>query len=151
MTSTYPPSPQHLRAACVHADGQLARRVSVATLQVYLDDGLVYRNDDDGYRLSPETAQAKGVGPYFITGAGRRAILSDSQRAAVDSADENSALGPHVTWPTGAALARLNLVEYRDASGNTHPTDGDDGRTGPKYQPYLTPAGSTARTAPAQT
>lgn len=151
MTSAYPPAPQHLRTACVHPDGHLPGNVRAATLQVYLDDGLVYRNDGDGYRLSPETAQTKGVGSYFITGAGRRAVLSGSQRAAVDSADENGALRPHVAWPTAAALARLTLVEYRDASGNAHTAEGDDGRTGPEHRPYLTPAGVTAHTAPPQT
>ncbi len=49
MTGAYPPAPQHLRAACVHPDGRLPGKVRAATLQIYLDDGLVYRNDGDGY------------------------------------------------------------------------------------------------------
>ncbi|MFJ4003946.1 hypothetical protein ACIPWL_10860 [Streptomyces sp. NPDC090023] len=145
-TKAYPPAPKHLRTACSHPSGHLASHGSRATLQVYLDDGLVYRNDGDGYRLPPATAQAQGVGPYFITGAGRRAILNDSQLAAVDSADEDGALRD-VSWPTAAALARLTLVEYRDADGAPQPTDGDDGRTGPKHQPYLTLAGLDAARA----
>ncbi|CAM5424712.1 MULTISPECIES: hypothetical protein [Streptomyces] len=59
MISTYPPAPQHLRAACLHPDGHLIGNVSAATLQVYLDDDLVYRNDGDRYRLPPGTAQKK--------------------------------------------------------------------------------------------
>ncbi|WP_328373012.1 hypothetical protein OG800_49510 (plasmid) [Streptomyces sp. NBC_00445] len=148
----YPPAPQHLRAACAHPDGHLTGRVSRATLQTYLDDGLVYRSDGDGFRLPPDTAQDQGAGPYVITGAGRRAILNDSQRTAVDSADDSGALGPKIGWPTADALARLRLVEYRDAGGNTQPTDGDDGRTGPRHRPYLTPAGiDAARAAPLPT
>ncbi|WP_331736258.1 hypothetical protein OG605_39420 (plasmid) [Streptomyces xanthophaeus] len=139
----YPPAPRHLRAACVHPSGHLTSHGSRTTLQVYLDDGLVYRYDSDNYRLPPELAQAQGVGPYFITGAGRRAILNDSQLAAIDSADEGGALRA-VSWPTAAALARLTLVEYRDADGAPQPTDGDDGRTGPKHRPFLTPAGIDA-------
>ncbi|MEU6352169.1 hypothetical protein ABZ896_23020 [Streptomyces sp. NPDC047072] len=143
------PAPQHLRAACTHPSGHLTNRVSRATLQVYLDDGLVYRNDGDGFRLPPATAQDCGVGPYVITGAGRRAVLNESQRAALDSGDNTGLLGPKVAWPTAAALARLGLVEYRDADGAVQPTDGDDGRTGPRHRPYLTPAGiDAARAAP---
>lgn len=147
-TKAYPPAPKHLRAACAHPSGHLGSHGSRTTLQVYLDDGLVYRNDGDGYRLPPTTAQAQGVGPYFITGAGRRAILNDSQLAAVDSADEDGALRD-VSWPTAASLARLALVEYRDADGAPQPTDGDDGRTGPKHHPYLTAAGLDAARAAA--
>ncbi|MHC3392851.1 hypothetical protein ACLQ2E_25795 [Streptomyces lavendulocolor] len=143
---TYPPAPKHLRAACAHPQGHLTSHGSRATLQAYLDDGLVYRNDADGYRLPAETAQAHGVGPYVITGAGRRAILNESQLAAIDSADEDGALR-NVSWPTAAALARLALVEYRDATGTPQPTDGDDGRTGPKYRPFLTTAGVEAARA----
>ncbi|MFD4609955.1 hypothetical protein ACFWOT_18015 [Streptomyces sp. NPDC058440] len=144
MTSkAYPPAPKHLRAACAHPSGHLVSHGSRTTLQVYLDDGLVYRNDGDGYRLPPATATAQGVGPYVITGAGRRSILNDSQLAAVDSADEDGALRD-VSWPTAAALARLALVEYRDTDGTPQPTDGDDGRTGPKHRPYLTAAGLDA-------
>jgi hypothetical protein len=147
-----PPAPQHLRAACTHPDGHLTGRVSRATLQAYLDDGLVYRNDRDGFRLPPETAQDHDAGPYVITGPGRRAILNDSQRAAIDSADDSGALGPKVAWPTADALARLGLVEYRDAGGNTQRTDGDDGRSGPKHRPHLTPGGiDAARAAPTST
>ncbi|MER6203186.1 hypothetical protein ABT234_38180 [Streptomyces sp. NPDC001586] len=147
---SYPPAPQHLRAACAHPSGHLTSHGSRATLQVYLDDGLVYRNDGDDFRLPAELAQAQGVGPYFITGAGRRAILNDSQLAAVDSANEDGALRD-VSWPTAAALARLALVEYRDADGAPQPTDGDDGRTGPKHRPFLTPAGvDAARAAKSQ-
>ncbi|MGM9379055.1 hypothetical protein [Streptomyces longwoodensis] len=147
MTSNAcPPAPNHLRAACAHPSGHLASHGSRTTLQVYLDDGLVYRNDGDGYRLPPEKAQAQGVGPYVITGAGRRSILNDSQLAALDSADEDGALR-NVTWPTAASLARLALVEYRDADGVPQLTDGDDGRTGPKHRPYLTPAGLDAARA----
>ncbi|WP_331731690.1 hypothetical protein [Streptomyces sp. NBC_00073] len=142
----YPPAPRHLRAACVHPSGHLTSHGSRTTLQVYLGDGLVYRYDSDNYRLPPELAQAQGVGPYFITGAGRRAILNDSQLAAIDSADEYGALRD-VSWPTAAALARLTLVEYRDADGAPQPTDGDDGRIGPKHQPFLTPAGIDAARA----
>ncbi|MFC7983260.1 hypothetical protein [Streptomyces sp. NPDC057336] len=142
----YPPAPRHLRAACVHPSGHLTSHGSRTTLQVYLDDGLVYRNDADGYRLPAEVAQEQGVGPYVITGAGRRAILNDSQLAAIDSADEGSALR-EVSWPTAAALARLGLVEYRDADGVPQPTDGDDGRSGPKHRPFLTPAGVEAARA----
>ena len=138
---SYPPAAQHLRAACAHPEGHLTGRVSRATLQTYLDDGLVYRNDADGFRLPPATAQDEGAGPYVITGAGRRAILNDSQRAAVDSADDKGALGPKVAWPTADALVRLGLAEYRDTDGAVRPTDGDDGRTGPKHRAYLTPAG----------
>lgn len=146
----YPPAPKHLRAACVHPSGHLTSLGSRTTLQVYLDDGLVFRNDGDGYRLPAESAQAQGVGPYIITGAGRRAILNDSQLAAVDSTDADGALRG-VSWPTAAALARLGLVEYRDADGAPQPTDGDDGRTGPKHRPFLTPAGiDTARAAKPQ-
>ncbi|WP_327740586.1 hypothetical protein OG749_47000 (plasmid) [Streptomyces nojiriensis] len=142
----YPPAPKHLRAACAHFEGQLTSYGSRATLQVYLDDKLVYRNDGDNYRLPAELAQAQGVGPYLITGTGRRAILNDSQLAAIDSADADGALR-EVSWPTVAALARLTLVEYRDANGTTQPTDGDDGRTGPKHRPFLTPAGVDAARA----
>lgn len=145
----HPPAPQYLRAACAHPEGHLTGRVSRSTLQVYLDDGLVYRNDSDGFRLPPETALEEGTGPYVITGAGRRTILNDSQRAAADSADDNGALGPKVAWPTADALARLGLAEYRDASGTAQSADGDDGRTSPKHRPYLTPAGiDAARAAP---
>ncbi|MGJ3561393.1 hypothetical protein ACR6C2_36530 [Streptomyces sp. INA 01156] len=52
-------------------DGHLIGNVSAATLQVYLDDDLVYRNDGDRYRLPPGPPRRSGVGPYFITGAGR--------------------------------------------------------------------------------
>ncbi|MEU5137062.1 hypothetical protein [Streptomyces californicus] len=113
---------------------------------MYLNEGLVYRNDRDGYRLPPATAQVQGVGPYVITGAGRRAILNDSQLAAVDSADEARGLR-NVSWPTAASLGRLGLVEYRDANGVPQPTDGDDGHSGPKYRPFLTPAGIDAARA----
>ncbi|GAA1346222.1 hypothetical protein GCM10009647_090710 [Streptomyces sanglieri] len=143
----YPPAPKHLRAACAHPSGHLTSHGSRTTLQVYLNDGLVYRNDSDGYRLPPETAQEQGVGPYLITGAGRRSILNDTQQAALDSADADGALPPDVSWPTAVALARLVLVEYRDADGAPQPTDGDDGRTGPKHRPFLTPAGVDAARA----
>ncbi|MFE3558398.1 hypothetical protein ACFXKW_26580 [Streptomyces sp. NPDC059193] len=65
MTGTpYPPAPKHLRAACGHPDGHLTSFGSRATLQVYLDDHLVYRNDADSYRLPPATAQdGPGGGP----------------------------------------------------------------------------------------
>ncbi|RSS80627.1 hypothetical protein EF919_40545, partial [Streptomyces sp. WAC02707] len=129
-----PPAPKHLRAACAHPQGHLTSHGSRATLQAYLNDGLVYRNDADGYRLPAAVAQEQGVGPYVITGAGRRAILNGSQLAAIDSADKDGALRD-VSWPTAAALARLTLAEYRDATGVPQPTDGDDGRTGPKHQP----------------
>ncbi|MFE0774842.1 hypothetical protein [Streptomyces sp. NPDC058861] len=142
----YPPAPKHLRAACAHPQGHLTSHGNRATLQAYLNDGLVYRNDADGYRLPAETAQAQSVEPYVITGAGRRAILNGSQLAAIDSADKDGALRD-VSWPTAAALARLTLVEYRDATGVPQPTDGDDGRTGPKHQPFLTPAGIDAARA----
>lgn len=151
MTRAYPPAPQHLRAACVHPDGHLPGKVRAATLQIYLDDGLVYRNDRDGYRLSADTAQREGVGPYFITGPGRRAILSARQRHAVDSADESGALGQDVSRLTAAALAQLALVEYRDAGGNARPAEGDAGCTSSSLRPYLTRAGSTALTIPPQT
>ncbi|WP_435060158.1 hypothetical protein [Streptomyces sp. bgisy060] len=147
-TKAYPPAPKHLRAACAHPAGHLVSHGSQATLRVYLKDKLVYRNDGDDYRLPAELAQTQGVGPYFITGAGRRAILNDSQLAAVDSADEDGALRD-VSWPTATALARLTLVEYRDADGAAQPTDGDDGRTGPKHRPYLTAAGLDAARAAA--
>ena len=140
-----PPAPHHLRAASAHPEGRLPEGVRRPTLQAYLDQGLVYRNDADGYVLPAGIAQdAEGGGPYFITGAGRRAVLNDSQRAAVDSAGADGALGAKVGWPTAAALARLGLVEYRDDDGAVHPTDGDDGRSGPKYRPYLTHAGVDA-------
>lgn len=142
----YPPASKHLRAACVHPSWHLTSHGSRTTLQVYLDDGLVYRYDSDNYWLSPELAQEHGAGPCFITGAGRRAILNDSQLAAIDSADEDGALRD-VSWPTAAALTRLTLVEYRDADGAPQPTDGDDGHTGPKHRPYLTPAGIEAARA----
>ncbi|MFD6967149.1 hypothetical protein [Streptomyces sp. NPDC059949] len=151
MTGAYPPAPQHLRAACVHPDGHLPVKVSAATLRIYLGNGLVYRNDGDDYRLPPDTAQVKGVGPYFITGPGRRAILSDPQRNAVDSADESGALGQDVSRLTASALARLALVEYRDAGGNVPSADGDEGRTSPRLRPYLTATGSTALATPPQT
>ncbi|WP_424892353.1 hypothetical protein [Streptomyces sp. XH2] len=142
---TYPPAAHHLRAACVHPEGHLASRVSRTTLQVYLDDGLAYRNDADGYVLPADIAQADTGGqPYIITGAGRRAILTDSQRAAIDSADDSGALGPRTAWPTVDALVRLRLVEYRDTGGAVQPNDGDDGRTGPKHRPWLTRAGIEA-------
>lgn len=115
-SKAYPPAPKHLRAACAHPSGHLTSHGSRTTLQVYLDDGLVYRNDADGYRLPAGLTQAQGAGPYVITGAGRRSILNDSQLAAIDSADEDGALRD-VSWPTAAALARLALVEYRDADG----------------------------------
>ncbi|MFI5986814.1 hypothetical protein ACIBEA_38880 [Streptomyces sp. NPDC051555] len=153
MTSApYPPAPKHLRAACGHPDGHLTSVGSRATLQVYLDDHLVYRDDADGYRLAPAAAQDDpGGGPYIITGAGRRALLNSSQCAAIDSANEDGALGPEVGWPTAVALARLGLVEYRDTGGGVQPNDGDDGHTGPKYRPWLTRAGVAAvRAAPPQ-
>lgn len=140
----YPPAPHHLRSASAHPEGHLTARVSRATLQTYLDDGLVYRNDSDGYRLPPEAAQDEGAGPYVITGAGRRAILNDSQRAAIDSADDRGSVPSKVAWPTADALVRLRLAEYRDAHGVAQPTDGDDGRTGPKHRLWLTPAGIAA-------
>lgn len=118
--NAYPPAPKHLRAACAHPSGHLTSHLRLTTLRVYLDDGLVYRYDGDDYRLPTESAQAQGVGPYVITGAGRRAILNGSQLAAVDSADEDGALR-EVTWPTAAALVRLTLVEYRDADGVPQP------------------------------
>jgi hypothetical protein len=145
VSGTYPPAPQHLRAACADRHGHLTSRPSRTTLQIYLDDGLVYRADADGYRLPQDLAQGdKGGGPYIITGAGRRAILNASQCAALDTADGDGALSPKVGWPTIAALARLGLVEYRDAGGRVHPTDGDDGRTGPSHRPFLTEAGTAA-------
>ncbi|MFF9458743.1 hypothetical protein [Streptomyces flaveolus] len=145
-SNAYPPAPKHLRAACAHPSGHLTSHGSCTTLQVYLDDGLVYRNDADGYRLPAGLAQVQGAGPYVLAGAGRRSILNGSQLAAIDSADEDGALRD-VSWPTAAALARLALVEYRDAGGAPQPTDGDDGRTGPKHRPYLTPAGLEAARA----
>ncbi|WDN56198.1 hypothetical protein [Streptomyces clavuligerus] len=142
----YPPAPRHLRAACAHPSGHLVSNGSRTTLQAYLDDGLVYRNDGDGFRLPPATAQAQGVGPYIITGAGRRSILNDVQLAAVDSVGEDGGLR-ETSWPTAAALARLGLVEYRDAVGTPRATDGDDGVTGPKHRPFLTAAGVDAARA----
>ncbi|MGW1163684.1 hypothetical protein ACWD48_37000 [Streptomyces sp. NPDC002519] len=144
----HPPASHHLRSASAHPEGHLPERVSRATLQTYLDDGLLYRNDADGFRLPPEAAVDGGAGPYVITGAGRRAILNDSQRAAIDSADDSGFLPSKVAWPTADALVRLRLAEYRDAQGLAQPTDGDDGRTGPKHRLWLTPAGiEAARTA----
>ncbi|MFF4531510.1 hypothetical protein ACFY1P_19850 [Streptomyces sp. NPDC001407] len=144
----YPPAAHHLRAACAHPKGHVPTRVSRTTLQVYLDDGLVYRNDADGFVLPADIAQSDTGGqPYIITGAGRRALLPDSQRAAIDSADDRGALGPKTAWPTADALVRLRLAEYRDSAGAVRPTDGDDGRTGPKHRPWLTRAGIEAARA----
>ncbi|WP_055531332.1 hypothetical protein [Streptomyces graminilatus] len=116
-----PPAPHHLRAASAHPEGRLPEGVRRPTLQAYLDQGLVYRNDADGYVLPASTAQDdEGGGPYLITGAGRRAVLNDSQRA----------------------------IGAGGVDGAVHPTDGDDGRSGPKYRPYLTHAGIDARAVP---
>ncbi|MDI3409289.1 hypothetical protein [Streptomyces cavernicola] len=82
-------------------------------------------------------------GPTFlsINSRGRRALLTDAGHTALRSVGPDGRLPKGTAWPTANALHRDGLVEYRDANGTVHPTDGDDGVRGPLYAPYATELG----------
>ncbi|WP_372412789.1 hypothetical protein [Streptomyces luteireticuli] len=123
--------------------------MSKKTLKSLLDAGLIYREDEDGFRQSSEEALLKkGPSPFFITPAGRRAVLSAPQLQAVVLADPDGRLADSVPWPTCRSLAALRLVEYRDESGTGQSDDGDNGRQGARDSAFLTPAGMRVAALP---
>ncbi|WP_086822440.1 hypothetical protein [Streptomyces sp. NRRL B-24572] len=82
-------------------------------------------------------------GPTFlsINSRGRAALLTEAGRTALREAGPDGRLPEGTAWPTARTLHRDGLVEYRDANGTVHPTDGDDGVRGPLYAPYVTELG----------
>ncbi|MFI1201694.1 hypothetical protein ACH4VR_19945 [Streptomyces sp. NPDC020883] len=82
-------------------------------------------------------------GPTFlaINSRGRRALLTDAGNTALRGAGSDGRLPEGTPWPTMHTLHRDGLVEYRDANGTVHPTDGDGGVRGPRYAPYVTELG----------
>ncbi|MFE0058740.1 hypothetical protein [Streptomyces sp. NPDC059003] len=82
-------------------------------------------------------------GPTFlvINSRGRRALLTDAGATALRGAGPDGRQPQNTPWPTANTLHRDGLVEYRDADGAVHPTDGDDGVHGPLHAPYTTELG----------
>lgn len=82
-------------------------------------------------------------GPTFlsINSNGRRALLTDAAHAALHGAGPDGRLPEGTPWPTANTLYRDGLVEFRDADGDTHPNDGDDGVHGPRHFAHRTELG----------
>ncbi|MFH8465968.1 hypothetical protein [Streptomyces sp. NPDC017991] len=82
-------------------------------------------------------------GPTFLSvnSSGRRVLLTDAGHTALHGATPEGRLPENTPWPTAMALHRDGLIEFRDAVGTVHPSDGDDGVRGPQYAPYLTAIG----------
>ncbi|MEU8540830.1 hypothetical protein AB0C52_12735 [Streptomyces sp. NPDC048717] len=82
-------------------------------------------------------------GPTFlsINSRGRTALLTDAGRTALRGAGPDGKLPADTGWPTARTLHRDGLAEYRAADGTAHPTDGDDGVSGPLHTPYVTELG----------
>lgn len=84
---------------------------------------------------------------YVITHTGFLALLSDSQRRALTSAEPDGLLPSKVAWQTYAKLAKFRLVHFLDDDGNSHPDDGDTGVGRPPRRPYLTELGRSVATS----
>ncbi len=82
-----------------------------------------------------------GARRYVITHTGFLALLSDSQRRALTSAEPDGLLPSKVAWQTYAKLAKFRLVHFLDDDGNSYPDDGDTGVGRPPRRPYLTELG----------
>ncbi|MPY58614.1 hypothetical protein [Streptomyces spongiae] len=86
-------------------------------------------------------------GRFVITDTGFLALLSDSQRRALTSAEPNGQLPSTVAWQTYGKLAKFRLVHFLDDDGNSHPDDGDTGVGRPPRRPYLTELGRSVATS----
>lgn len=73
----------------------------------------------------------QGFTHFRLTKQGRMALLTDTKRVALESADERGALASTVPWPTLTALANDGFVERYD----------DQGRRDPHGWPYITNLG----------
>lgn len=88
-----------------------------------------------------------GARRFAITHTGFLALLSDSQRRALTSAEPDGLLPSKVAWQTYGKLAKFRLVHFLDDDGNSHPDDGDTGVGRPPRRPYLTELGHSVATS----
>jgi hypothetical protein len=135
----------HLKRASIHPLGHLPNTVTRKLLRSLHDSGFIYRENVDGFRLDADEAFTyEERTPWRVTPTGRLAALTPAQLTALaERVDSTERFTPRVTWATTRALTELGLAEYRDADGQVHPNDGDDGVSGPQYRSYRTALGRT--------
>ncbi|MEU0108481.1 hypothetical protein ABZ313_24405 [Streptomyces sp. NPDC006251] len=154
---------RHLAAAAEHPQGLLPARIRADVLDQLLADGFARPVPEspvpagrgsttgqcrvaggprtDAGSTSSSSEALPGDRQFAITSAGFLALLSDSQRRAVTSAEPDGQLPGKVPWQTSAKLAKFRLVHFLDDEGNSYADDGDTGVGRPPRRPYLTELG----------
>ncbi|WP_411153101.1 hypothetical protein [Streptomyces sp. A30] len=167
---------RHLTAAAEHPQGLLPIRIREDVLQQTLSngfarpapEGLIPAQESAGQPAATDQSAAGRRHPYagsaggtyasaggdvpgsrrfVITHTGFLALLSDSQRRALTSAEPDGLLPSKVAWQTYGKLAKFRLVHFLDDDGNSYPDDGDTGVGRPPRRPYLTELGRSVATS----